>query len=160
MAPPKRDDFVEGLRGSGWNKYSPGYQTGEMWRKALTYTPPPSSAKPSPTFIPPAHRSARPLPRAGSSSDFRPSASFSGSSSSRSGGKGLKLFTAIIGALIFAAMANNTATGAPVMVAAIVGAIVGKLIALLARLAVGLIKIALCAALLLGIVYVLISIAK
>jgi hypothetical protein len=48
----ERDDFMEGLRGSGWNKYSPGYRSGEMLKKAMTYNPP--APKAAPVYIPPA----------------------------------------------------------------------------------------------------------
>lgn len=33
----KRDDWQEGFRGSGWNRYSPGYRSGALWRRALTF---------------------------------------------------------------------------------------------------------------------------
>ena len=67
---PKRDDFLEGFRGTGWNKYSPGYQTGQMWKKALTFNPPATATPLTPVYRPP-DRAAAPavtIPRASSTS--------------------------------------------------------------------------------------------
>jgi hypothetical protein len=65
---PKRDDFMEGFRGTGWNRYSPGYQNGQRWKKALTFPPPTPAAPPTPRSRPASAASARVIvmPRAAS----------------------------------------------------------------------------------------------
>jgi len=55
---PKRDDFMEGFRGTGWNKWSPGYQNGQMWKKALTFNPPAPAVPLTPIYRPPARAAA------------------------------------------------------------------------------------------------------
>ena len=67
---PKRDDFMEGFRGTGWNKYSPGYQNGQRWKKALTFNPPAPAVAPTPVYRRPAAGAApiMTIPRATSAS--------------------------------------------------------------------------------------------
>jgi hypothetical protein len=167
MAPPKRDDFMEGFRGTGWDKYSPGYRNGETWRKALTDNPPRNAAAPL-WFAPPTHHSVPPLPGPRSSSAFETGIDPGYGGSSRDGRRMLNLFAAIAGALILASMAASATSGPTIALAAGAGAIIGwiapfvlsllaKLVAMLFRLTFSFLKVALWMALLGGIVYMVIK---
>jgi hypothetical protein len=110
------------------------------------------------------------------SSSYSPSvggASFGGSYHADSSGGGLKrisVVTAIVGALLFAAVASSAAPETPLLVAGGLGAIVGwivpsvlvllcRLIAFFVRLMVAALKLALVMSLIVGIVYVIVRLA-
>lgn len=140
----KDEDFVAGMRGAkNVDRYSEGYLVGERLRKAYTF---PTVQFPKPD-TPPQINVA--LPHA---------------TSSGSGIRGLAIFTAIVGAILFAAVAGSS-SGAPMaMVAAVIGAaaggavpylllLVGKLIVFSLKLVIYLLGIALVVALVGGVIY-------